>query len=250
MEFDEAREEIVVNFYRVRRALGFLGLSLPLLLLLAGWPLGAMEPAISDYYHTLLRDIFVAVMSTIGVFLICYTGYRPEPDLRLSDDVVTTVAGVAALMVVFLPNQGTMITSLEPRALGQHVVGVRASDMLHNLAATTFLLCMPFSGGAGGARTASPGRRWIFRACAAVIVAATVAVIAAACVRRLGSPDQAAFVIEHQLIFWFQALGVWAFSVGWLVKGRVDRDVLGLRRRGRRSGRQGRSRGAGRARHG
>ena len=86
-----AREEIVDNFYRVRRALGVLGLLLPFLLLAIGFGFGKAEPSISDYYHTLLRDVYVGILTAIGVFLICYTGFRRDDTERFSDDLVTTV---------------------------------------------------------------------------------------------------------------------------------------------------------------
>ena len=226
VDYVEAREEIVDNFYRVRRALGVLGLLLPVILLILGIAFDEAEPSISDYYHTLSRDVFVGILTAIGVFLICYTGFRRDDTERFSDDLVTTLAGVAALAAAFIPNRGTLNTSLEPQALTQHLFGVVLCDAAHHLAALVFLLSMAYLCYFKFARTANPGRRAVYVACAWLILAATVATIVAAGLRKIGTPEQSAFVIEHQLVFWFEAVGVWAFSLSWLVKGRADRAII------------------------
>jgi len=225
-QYPAAREEIVDNFYRVRRALGILGLMLPLMLLVVGFAFGTAEPSISDYYHTLMRDIYVGILTAIGVFLICYTGFRPDNKERFSDDLVTTIAGIAALVAAFVPNRGTLNSSLEPEALAQHVFGVWLCDVTHHVAAGTFLLSMAYLCRYKFARTAKPARRRIYHSCFWVIIAATVLTIVAAGFRKIGAPAQQAFVIDYQLVFWFEAMGVWAFSLSWLVKGRADRAII------------------------
>lgn len=221
-----AREEIIDNFYRVRRALGILGLLLPFLLLAIGIVFGNAEPSISDYYHTLLRDVFVGILTAIGVFLICYTGFRRDETERFSDDLVTTIAGIAALVAAFVPNRGTLNTSMEPQALTQHVFGVWLCDVTHHVAALVFLLSMAYLCRFKFARTANPSRRRIYVACFWLIIAGTVATIVAASFRKIGTPSQVAFVVDYQLVFWFEAIGVWAFSLSWLVKGRADRAII------------------------
>lgn len=226
MPMVEAREEIIENFYRVRRMLGYLGLALPFTLILGGLPFGFSEPSLSDYYHTLMRDIFVGIIFAIGVFLLCYTGFRPDAKERFSDDLVTTLAGIAALLVAFVPNRGTLNTSDEPQALAQYLFGVTACDYMHHAAAGTFLLCMAYLCRFKFARTAKPGRRPVYVGCAWVIFAMFLATCVSATLRKVGTPGQTAFVVDNQLVFWFEAIGVWAFSVAWLVKGRADRAIM------------------------
>ncbi|MDJ0627217.1 MAG: hypothetical protein QNJ44_03065 [Rhodobacter sp.] len=222
----EARDEIVENFYRVRRMLGYLGLALPLTLILGGLPFDISEPSLSDYFHTLMRDIFVGIIFAIGVFLLCYTGFRPKSEERFSDDLVTTLAGIAALLVAFVPNRGTLNTSNDPQALAQHIFGVTACDYMHHAAAGTFLLCMAYLAGFRFARTAKPMRRRIYVGCAWIIFAGFLLTCVSAGLRKLGTPAQTAFVVDNQLVFWFEAIGVWAFSIAWLVKGQRDREII------------------------
>ncbi len=68
---------LVVSYLDVRRAIGAIGLLLPVVLgpvgrLVFGIPI---QDNMSSYYHTPLRDVFVGAMSAIGVFLFCYRGY-------------------------------------------------------------------------------------------------------------------------------------------------------------------------------
>ena len=68
---------LVISYLGVRRAIGAVGLLLPVLLGPVGWLVFGVEiqDNMSSYYHTRLRDVFVGALCTIGVFLFCYRGY-------------------------------------------------------------------------------------------------------------------------------------------------------------------------------
>ena len=76
----------VVHLRTLRAAIGFLGLALPPILALgenfrdrylsAGaearrW---CIEGSIGAYYHTGMREVFVAILAALGIFLLCYKG--------------------------------------------------------------------------------------------------------------------------------------------------------------------------------
>ncbi|MCX7889043.1 MAG: hypothetical protein N2422_04850 [Rhodobacteraceae bacterium] len=225
-------DDVVRSFYRMRQALGYLGLLLPVTLILGGLvSLGRVEPSISDYYHTLLRDVFVATLAAIGVFLISYRGYARTPGERISDDQVTTVAGMAALGVAFLPNA----TGGGPASFSQDLLGMRGAAAGHYLSAIVFLSCLGWLSLVRFARTKDARRRRIYLACGWVIVAMTAATIAASWFKVRGPAGPQAVVNGWRLVLWFEAIAVAAFAVSWLVKGRADM-VLSAgfwRRRGR-----------------
>src|SRR5436190_21676838 len=68
---------LVVSYLGVRRAIGAIGLLLPVVLGPVGWLAFGIpiQDNISSYYHTPLRDVFVGALCAIGVFLFCYQGY-------------------------------------------------------------------------------------------------------------------------------------------------------------------------------
>lgn len=227
MPVDHHRDELVQSYTRVRTALGILGMLLPLVLILGGvldaprigQDYGGIEPTISDFYHTTYRDVFVGTLCAIGVFLISYRGYRREPGEVIDDDWLATVAGVAAFGVAFFPNDGggEVISSMT-----QYNIGVHLTSTLHYLFALIFFSCLMVFCFYKFARTADARRRRIYIACGWTIVAALLATSVAVVFKRFIGGTGREIVIDNNLIFWFEAIGIWAFGLSWLVKGKAD----------------------------
>lgn len=216
------RDDVLRAYYRIRRTVGWLGLALPFLLVAGGWfSQGAVEPSISDYYHTLMRDAFVGVLTAIGLFLITYPGHDPGAGEHLSDDVITTVAGIAAFGVAYFPNETPMNANLLG-SITQQALGYQVAAGAHYLSAIVFLSALAAMCLRKFARTAKPLRRRIYRACGWVIVAMTVLVIVASWFKIRGPEGPQTFVTDWMLILWFEAVAIWAFALAWLVKGRVE----------------------------
>lgn len=218
----EDHDEVIRNFYRVRQILGILGFCLPILLIIGGLlALGQVEASISDYYHTLLRDLYVGIMFAIAIFLICYTGHRRGVRDRLSDDVITTIAGVAALGVAIFPNEGHGMTSVT-----QALLGKETAVILHYCSAVVFLGCVGSVSFFRFARTAQPHRRRIYRLCGAIIWGVTVLVVVTSYCKVRGPEMPMRLITDWMLVFWLETIGIWAFSIAWLVKGRIDLGLL------------------------
>lgn len=217
---------IAKNFYRVRQALGLLGFFLPIFLIFGGvLILGRVEPSLSDYYHTALRDVFVGILAAISIFLMCYTGHPRGEGEKVSDDWVTTLTGIAALGVAIFPNGPGHDGGL---SLVHLLVGQSFASGLHYISAVVFLASAGYVSFFRFARTAKPFRRRIYRACGRVIWGVTVIVIITSWFKVKGPAAPQTFVREWYLVLWFEVLGIWAFSIAWLVKGRVDMGLLHL----------------------
>lgn len=99
------RANNVFTYRRLRRAIGYLGVCLPVLLV--GFSSisffdTAFQPSISDYYYTNLREIFTGTLSAVGFFLIRYKGHGNR-SLWKNDEVLTNIAGIMAIGVAFIP---------------------------------------------------------------------------------------------------------------------------------------------------
>ncbi|MGR3320500.1 MAG: hypothetical protein ACU0DK_01045 [Pseudooceanicola sp.] len=200
--------------------LGALGLALPVLLLVTGWLSdGKILPSMSDYYHALQRDIFVGALTAIGLFLVAYKGHGPSGRERLSDNFVTNLAGAGAIAIALFPNE---VAEPEVITLTQAAFGIRPSVIGHYLAAQVFLFSLAYMCIGRFARTASPARRRIYFACGGTIIAMGVIATIAAWFRAKGSDAAQAFVLDRSVVFWCEAVGVWAFGVAWLTKGRAE----------------------------
>ncbi len=218
------QDELVLSYHRVRRALGFLGLFLPVVLIVGGlMTKGRIEPSLSDFFHTTLRDIFVGTLCAIGIFLISYKGYRRETGEWFSDDWIATIAGVAAFGVALFPNESPtqLITTVSQEALG-----LSLSPLFHYASALTFFFCLGAFCFVKFPKTAKPFRRKIYFACGWVIVLATIVIAGASYFKIYGNDGARDIVIGYYVVFWAEAAGVWAFAISWLTKGKADMAMI------------------------
>lgn len=216
---EQKRNEMVLSFYRVRTALGLLGILLPIVLIVGGLIHSQrIEPSLSDFYHTVYRDVFVGTLCAIGVFLISYRGYQLQTGELFDDNWVATAAGVAAFGVALFPNEGPPETLAVLREAG---VLVGTSPMWHYISALVFFSCLAdfcFK----FARTAKKRRRPIYLTCGWIIIAMLVAIAVASAIKIYGSGPARDIVVGFKAVLWFEAVGIWAFGISWLVKGRAD----------------------------
>lgn len=223
------RDEVVRSYYRIRKMLGWLGLALPVVLIIGGWlSQQTVEPSISDYYHTLMRDAFVGTLTAIGLFLIAYPGHDPDKGEHVSDDLITTVAGIAAFGVAYFPNEARMQANLLG-SITQQALGYKVAAAAHYFSAVIFLGALAALCLRKFARTAKPLRRRIYRACGWTILAMTVLVIVASWFKIRGPEGPQKIVNDWMLVLWFEAIAIWAFALAWLVKGRVEEKLTGRR---------------------
>ena len=217
---EKQREDMVLSYHRVRTALGVLGMLMPMVLIIGGLnDYQRIEPSISDFYHTIYRDIFVGTLCAIGVFLICYRGYgRREGDV-IDDDWLGTIAGVAAFGVALFPNESP---THEIATMTQNVVGIDVSPMFHYASALVFFSCLAVFCLAKFSRSARTRRRYLYIACGWVLLAALVGITLASVVKIFGGGALQLAVVRYNVVFWFEAFGIWAFGLSWLVKGEAD----------------------------
>ncbi len=216
----EQHRDMVQSYHRVRTALGLLGMGLPLVLILGGlFDVRHLEPSISDFYHTTYRDIFVGTLCAIGVFLICYRGYGRQPGDMIDDDWLGTIAGLSAFGVALFPNESP---TAQIATMTQKMVGISTSPMFHYASALVFFSCLAIFCLNKFTRMAKPVRKRIYLFCGWVIVASLVGIAGASAVKILGSGAPKAAVVSYNLVFWLEAIGIWAFGLSWLVKGKAD----------------------------
>lgn len=225
--WQEGSNTLVLSYLAVRRSLGLLGLALPLSLLAwAGLSGKGVQPSISDFYHTPMGDIFVGTMCAIGVFLLAYRGYRPEPGEMLSDRWVSRIAGLAAIGVGIFPVQSKAACA-QPLCAIDGLSG--RWQTLHFASALVFFLCLAvfclvlFPKSTGRARISERKRRanTIYRVCGWTILLALLGLIATFAAKSLAGPRVQATIVRHDLLFWLETLAVLAFAISWLTKGKT-----------------------------
>ncbi len=122
----------IISYYTMRRAIGILGITLPLILLSGSFLFGdckEVQNSISTYYHTNMRNIFVGFNCAVALFLFAYRGH----DWR--DNLVGYLGSFAVLGVAFLPCSIpiTEQSCLIPSSVQDPLVG-----KLHNMSALLY----------------------------------------------------------------------------------------------------------------
>src|SRR5262249_21000604 len=89
-------ENPALSYRNLRAIVGYVGLTLPVVLFFTGLVDGHLESSISAYYYTKVGNVFTGALCVIGVFLLAYR-------LRswAIENILTTLAGAAALGVAF-----------------------------------------------------------------------------------------------------------------------------------------------------
>ncbi|WP_101068345.1 hypothetical protein [Roseovarius salinarum] len=240
------RNQLVASYLAVRRAVGLLGFALPAMLLAfaATGPVAFM-PSISEFYYTPVREALVATIGAIAVFLFSYKGYRPEAariqrhprEARLTDRRLSFAAAAGALGVAVFPTRSEIALAPEPLMLDWLGAGLSAS--LHNLSALLFFLALTVFcldnfqrtrlTGTIAARRVAENR--IYRTCGLVLAASTAALVAIAAVHTFGPDGLSAALTRARAVFWAETVGLLAFSISWLVKGKALAGMVeGVRR--------------------
>lgn len=93
----------VFTYRRIRKAIGLLGVSLPIVLVLFSFIdffQSNLQSSISHYYYTNLREIFTGTLCAVGLFLIRYKGHENKSIFK-NDSLLTNLAGIMAFGVAF-----------------------------------------------------------------------------------------------------------------------------------------------------
>ena len=198
----------VLGYLGVRRAIGYLGIALPIALPAVTWLFGgegglAHGPVFRDslsayYYSGIGGSVFVGSIFAIGVFLLCYR-YR-----RL-DGMLGNVACGSAIMLALFP---TNDDGVKATWLVGYIHFIFASVFLATLA----LICIfIFTLGDKATRTPRKRRRnTVYYFCGAVMTLALIAALASQF-----------FVTWQFTLLVCETLAVWAFGLAWIVKGEV-----------------------------
>lgn len=232
----------VMSYLSVRRMLGLLGLSLPISLYVYARVFGrGMQPSISEFYHTEMGDILVGILVAIGVFLFSYKGYSHKSGELFSDRNVSRTAGVGILIVALFPaapasspicslgqETSTAVTLIS--GFTGHWCGF---EEIHFLGAILFFVCMAvfcFFQFPKGYKKENGKINWkiaenrVYAASGIVIVLSIIALL----VYFLAGSDMQISLQKRNYVFWLESIGVIAFAVAWLAKGKSIRGMMNV----------------------
>jgi hypothetical protein len=193
-------------YLALRKAIGIIGLALPFVLALGKRLLqcGGLEPSISHYYYTDMRNVLVGSLFAVGVFLMSYPGYDK------ADRIAGNLAGVFAIGVALVRTTCEVCPPSEHDPIGK--VHLTLAALLF-LTLAYFSLCLFTKTDPNEEPTRQKlQRNTIYRVCGWMIVACVLAIG----VLKLFLPTS----LEcHSTVFWLESVAIIAFGASWLIKG-------------------------------
>lgn len=196
---------LVISYLLLRRLIGLLGCALPFVLAIGAALISSLEiqPSISDYYHSVMRDMFVGILFAIAIFMLSYKGYEP------ADDRAGDIACISAIFVALFPVAPTNPTP------AQEVFG-----MLHYISAALFFLTLAYFSLVLFTKSApsvppTPRkllRNRVYRFCGWTIIACLALILVIGNFSTLP-------LKQVNPVFWLESLAIVAFGFSWLTKG-------------------------------
>lgn len=237
---DATNDSRVISYRAIRKAIGIIGLLLPIVLVLGKiyyFHDPGIQDSISSYYYTDMRDVLVGSLWAIGVFLFSYRGYdAPEgPRLRRlfgpsTDFLASSLAGICAVGVALFPTQPS------PATLGQ-LAGTKSYAGAHVLFAGSFFILLAYISiwrftdhgeqpkdgpDAEVERRIADTDETSRRRCNVVYVACGCLIfLSIALIGFVWSLPHSSFAGQKYSVLVLETVAIWAFSITWFLKGSV-----------------------------
>jgi hypothetical protein len=206
---------------RLRKAVGYLAMGLPLALFLLSYiPFfkTGMQKSISYCYYTNFRDLYTGVLCAVSLFLICYRSSK-NPKFWLDDNKMTNLAGIMALGMALVPTNpdccSEKIYTLIPvcsKYIGWiHIVfALLFFGILAEISICIFTIGQKVD---ESIPVSCLNENYIYKICGYIIIACIAMIMIGKVINLF--PNS---------IFWFEAIGLAAFGFSWLIKGRFIGD--------------------------
>lgn len=201
----DSQQSLLISYLLLRKLIGALGIALPFVVAIGALIISqtTILPSISDYYHTVMRDLFVGILFAIAIFMLSYRGYERV------DDRAGDIACVSAIGIAVFPVAPAGANAAQ-EALGN----------LHFASALVFFLTLSYfslvlftkSDPSLPPTPRKLQRNRIYQICGWTILACLAAI---ALVWNFASMP----IKQLQPVFWLESLAVIAFGVSWLTKG-------------------------------
>jgi hypothetical protein len=205
----------LISFLTLRRTVGWLGVLLPVALLVGSFLFGAckvIQPSISHYYFTNMREVFVGVLCAVSLFLFAYKGHSKL------DSWASNMAGFFALGVALFPTnimegyycQNKVVTFID----------VSFHNIIHFSCAGSFFFTLALMSIFLFTKSKEPkekqsqekhSRNKIYKVCGIIMLVSIVIIAVSGPLLKVKDTSQ--------ITFWFETVALFAFGISWLTKG-------------------------------
>ena len=193
----------LVSYLTLRKAVGILGVLLPVLVVLIHIVFGhsgGILTSISAYYGSVARDVFVGILFTFGWFLFAYRGYERK------DDLFGDLGCLFAVCVALLPT-----TSSHEYIRIAHYVSAACLFLVFS-----YFSLFLFTKTGGPPPTPEKKRRnTLYRTCGVIMLVCIALIFLYSLFLKNTS------LASFKPVFWLESLALWAFGISWATKGEM-----------------------------
>lgn len=234
---------LVISYHRMRQSIGWLGLSLPFILLAGNYIINhydlfnnetlmmtqcntynagsSFKPSISHYYYTTVGELFTGTLCAVALFLFSYRGY-PQRDEEIipSDSFMTNLAGFCALGVALFPTSSDYCLTDNVRTY----ISSETMGYVHYIFAGFFFISLSLISIFNFRRTAEvkdfgkmPSHNF-YKYCGIIMLVCITLILIYSVWLEERYPELQAYNITFVL----ETIALLAFGLSWLKKGRID----------------------------
>ncbi len=241
MAAEMKKDDMIISYQTMRKAVGWLGMLLPFALLLINLFVNATDilnnnwfiktecqcnyeaqtswkSSISHYYYTTVGELFTGTLCAVALFLFSYKGFpKKKEEVGFSDSLMTNMAGAFALGVVIFPTSSRDCIHDNTRSF----LSSDYTGYVHLTSAALFFVTLAFMSIINFRRTEAAGiygqtlRDKLYLWCGIVMLLCLLLLVVYIVF------FEGRFAALHP-VFSLEALALQAFGLSWLTKGGVD----------------------------
>lgn len=181
-----------------------------------------IKDSISAYYHSEMRNVFVGILFSIGVFLFTYNPRFYDKSYGKLDQYLGMLAGIAAAVTALFPTVRENWRDIPPAPYNEGLYSVihftAAGILFGSMIYFSYFLFTETSPGKQIRRGSIKAKRnKVYRAMAAVMFI---------CIVLIGTffltevtPLSRELQAKYRPVFFLEWIAIWAFGISWSVKG-------------------------------
>jgi hypothetical protein len=220
-------EPSIISPKSLLAAIGFLALSLPLILLFHSRYFEGcydVQPSISAYYHTESRDLFVGALCALSFSFLSYKGYDDKD--MINDRLLGIIASVLSVFVALFPTNNVVSNTCSKYFLDnfRNIIHLTSASFLFITLA--IFAMFQFTKSSQGSFWNKEVRAsldkeklndnycYIASSCLILLCISTLIVL------NKFYPE---FNSNYNLTFWIETIMIWSFAFAWLRKSKILR---------------------------
>jgi hypothetical protein len=208
---------LVIGYLQTRKIIGFLGILLPLILLVGNYIFSgcsSVQNSLSQYYYTNMSMVFTGILFAISIFLFSYKGYTKH------DNQMGSIASVFGMAIAIFPTAKKVPLppcnfALVPDPFPSYFQYIHLGSAFIFFSILAYFSIFLFT--KSNDSTPTEGKKMrnkLYKTCGYLIIACLIMLVLVVTFEPIGN-----FLRPIKPIFVLEAIILWSFGFSWLIKG-------------------------------